>query len=123
MPAESFDWVVPVPMHWTRRWLRGYDQAELLAAALADRLELPFLKALRRTRRTRALASLGPKERAAQLEGAIATRAVLEDKRILLVDDVRTSGATLESCAAALRDGGARQLSCVVVAVTPANLA
>ncbi|MEM6794257.1 MAG: phosphoribosyltransferase family protein [Acidobacteriota bacterium] len=113
------DCVVPVPLHWTRRLTRGYDQADLIAGALADRIDLPRVRALRRTRRTSAQ-SLGDRaERSRNLRGAFSCRRSLEGRTVLLVDDVLTTGATLTAAARALRQGGAGRVLAATVARTP----
>lgn len=102
--------VVPVPLHEKRLRLRGYNQSELLARELARYFGWPVaVEALRRIRETQAMHSLSAKERAENLAGAIRAGAgakALAGKRILLVDDIITSGATLRCCAAALREAG-----------------
>lgn len=101
------DAVVPVPLHWTRRWRRGYNQAEVIAEGVASALPGARLcpELLRRVGRTRSQARLsGAAERSANMRGAF--RAGMVDQRpghILLVDDVFTTGATLGECHAALR--------------------
>ena len=106
------DLVIPVPLHWTRRWRRGYNQAALIAREVARVLGVPCAeRALSRRRRTRSQARLaGRTERAANVEGAFAPgrrrsgRADLSAARhILLLDDVFTTGATLAACHDALR--------------------
>jgi ComF family protein len=115
---RDIDLVVPVPMTPWRRWLRGFNQADDLAA----RLDLPRRRALARWRPRRAQAMLHVSERRVNLEGAIAVprwhRRALEGRRVLLVDDVVTTGATLDACAAALRDAGAAHVSAVTIART-----
>jgi ComF family protein len=118
---DGFDAVVPVPLHW-RRWLaRGYNQAERIARPLAGRLGLPLLPALRRSRPTRAQTSLGRTGRAANLRGAfrVPRPERVRGLRLLLVDDVATTGATLDAAAAALLRAGADGVTAVVVGRTP----
>ena len=100
-------------MRW-RLFRRGFNQAALLARALQRTSGRPVcLDMLRRTRRTRVLGMLSAAERAAELGGAISVRpsraAMPRGKRILLVDDVLTTGATMGACAQALLDAGAAQ--------------
>jgi len=111
VPAGAgFDLVTAVPLHRARRRERGYNQAEALAAALADRVGVPLLAdALERARATRPQARLGPAARRANLAGAFRARHPrrIEGRRLLIVDDVLTTGATLEACADAALAAGA----------------
>ena len=105
-PAH-IDCVTPVPMHVRRAHRRGVDHALLLARAVAARLELPVTQALIRTRNTRQQARLSDAERMHNLDGAFAAGPEVAGKRVLLVDDVCTTGATANACAAALLQAGA----------------
>ncbi|MEM8997489.1 MAG: ComF family protein [Acidobacteriota bacterium] len=116
--GPRFDAVVPVPLHWSRRIRRGYDQTTLLAAALARGLDLPVLPALRRVRATRAQSRRGRGERRRNLDAAFRVRRPVAGLRLLLVDDVVTTGATLESAASILAVAGA-SVDAAVVARTP----
>ena len=118
----GFDAVVPVPLHWRRRLARGYNQAEQIGKPLARLLGLPLLPALRRSRSTPPQTSLGKAERLANLRRAFWTPHPrrLHQLRLLLVDDVATTGATLDAAAAALRRAGASGVTAVVAARTPA---
>ncbi|MEX2247134.1 MAG: phosphoribosyltransferase family protein [Dehalococcoidia bacterium] len=114
LPAA--DIVVPVPLHRSRERSRGYNQASLLAKALATHAGLPFEPgAARRVRATAPLAkTMRREERRAIVERAFAAReARVEGRRVVLVDDVVTTGATLDACAAALRQAGAMEVRCV----------
>lgn len=109
------DLVMATPLHTARRRERGYDQATLLARTIARELHLGFDdKALRRVRRTRQQVSLGPDERRSNMLGAFEAVHQLPGASVLLVDDVYTTGATLEAAAAALLEGGARSVVGVV---------
>jgi ComF family protein len=113
----DFDAVVPVPMSRAKLRRRGYNQAELLARALARRLDLrcdTTLLAKRLERRTQS--RLDRAERAANVRGAFTASQRSASKSILLVDDVCTTGETLRACAAALLDAGAARVCAVVVA-------
>jgi ComF family protein len=109
--------VVPVPLHWWRRWTRGYNQSETLARALAARLRLPCRPGwLRRVRFTPQQTRQSPADRRTNVRGAFRARAGarLKGRTVLLVDDVLTTGSTCSEAARALRDAGAAR---VVVAV------
>ena len=112
------DIVVPVPMSLSRRAERGYNQAALLARPIALSFGLEYRsRALRKTRETRSQVGLSLGERQANVRGAFeADRRVVSGKQILVVDDVTTSGATLNACARALRVAGAREIYCLTLA-------
>lgn len=107
--------LVPVPLHPARRRRRGFNQAELLARSLSQRLGLPLYCCL--TRRGSASRQLGA-GRAVRLAPARIEVSVRSPApaRAVLVDDVHTTGATLDACARALRAGGARQVRCLTYA-------
>jgi ComF family protein len=116
----DFDGVVAVPLHWRRRLARGYNQAERIAHPLAGRLGLPLLPALRRTRPTPPQTSLGKAGRLANLRQAfrVPRPGRVRGLRLLLVDDVATTGATLDAAAAALKRAGAGGVTAVVAGRT-----
>lgn len=101
--STSFDVVVPVPLARGRLAERGFNQSELLASQLPD-LHLDLLK---RTRETRPQVSLDAGERRANLSGAFWASPQVQGLRVLLVDDVVTTGATAEACGIALAAAGA----------------
>lgn len=111
VPAEwGIVAVVPVPLHRTRQRQRGYNQAELLARALAAELGVPCLNLLERTRATSQQAKLHGAERAKNVAGAFAVRGSLPNGPILLIDDVLTTAATLRACRDALEAAGVRDI-------------
>ncbi len=124
------DLLVPVPLHRSRLLSRRYNQSVLLARAI--RRTLPesrrpalLVDGLRRIRRTRKLAHRSAAERSREMEAAIvaspARRVALAGKRVVLIDDVLTTGATARSCAIALRQGGASWVGLLVAARTRAG--
>ena len=108
-PDWRLDALVPVPLHWRRRWRRSFDQAELLARDVSRRTGLPVVRALRRARYTRAQVGLDRRERAENLRAAFALEAgaFVGGMRVALIDDVRTTGATLVAAAGPLHQAGA----------------
>lgn len=120
--AVPADWpvvgVVPVPLHPARERERGFNQAGLLAAALADALDVPYAPAaLRRERRTQQQAKLRGEERRQNVAGAFSADASqLSEGAILLVDDVLTTGNTLLACREALRAQGVTEFYYAVAA-------
>ena len=107
--------VAPVPLHRWRIWKRGYNQAALIASALARRSALePRLDLIERVKATPPLKGKGPKERRDAVRGAFRVAArhevELRGRPVLLVDDVYTSGATANACARVLRRAGAAKV-------------
>jgi competence protein ComFC len=114
-----FDVVVPVPLHRERHRERGYNQAELIAKPLARKLGLPCRAVLLvRTKPRPDKQVLSLEERWDSVRGAFATRpgSKVDNLRVLLVDDVMTTGATLDACAKALRGAGAKSVIGLTVA-------
>lgn len=109
----------PVPLHWTRTFWRGFNQAELLAEVVAQKSgQLPVSNLLRRTRPTGHQARRGRSERLTALHGAFRyADPGPPPARVILVDDICTSGATLESCAAALKAAGVQKIDALVLAM------
>jgi ComF family protein len=114
-PGAPPDVVTWVPLARARLASRGYDQARALARAAARHLELPAVPLLRRVRESAPQAKRGAGERRAALAGAFATTRS-PPERVLLVDDVLTTGATVAACADALRASGTREVGVLVAA-------
>ena len=104
---SDVDTVIPVPLHWSRKWSRGYNQAEIIARELARGLGAELNPgALVRNRRTSTQTRLSLEEKASNVSGAFSLRRGIdlsEYSHILLVDDVFTTGATLYSCYKTMR--------------------
>jgi ComF family protein len=107
-----------VPLHWRRRLQRGFNQSALLAGAVARRYGIPVRSALRRTRATPTQAGLTHAGRRSNVAGAfrVARPETVAGRRVLLVDDVMTTGATASACAAALKRAGARYVALLTLA-------
>jgi len=115
---DRFDAVTPMPLHWRRRFQRGFNQAAILAKDVARRRSIPLLHAVRRVRATRTQTGLTNAKRRENVSGAFrAGRGrPLAGLRILLVDDVMTTGATGSACAFALKRAGAKSVTLVTLA-------
>ena len=115
---EEVDCIVPVPLHWRREYQRGFNQAREIARPLGP----PVVEALRRQRATRAQVELAADRRRANVSGAFAARQswfrgpAIRGKRVLLIDDVSTTGATLEACAQVLKESGASEVYALTAA-------
>lgn len=119
LPREkSFDVIVPMPMHWRRRWSRGFNQANLLAGVLSRRIGIPLCRAVRRAKATPPQVGLTAAQRRANVSGAfdVARPEQIRARRILLIDDVFTTGATAGACARALKRAGAAYVAVLTVA-------
>ncbi len=137
---ERFDAIVPMPLHWRRRWERGFNQSQLLAREISRRWNVPVVKAIRRVKATSPQAGLTNSKRRLNMSGAfsagpsplvkflsgrfafvkrlIRKSAPLKGARVLLIDDVLTTGATAAACARALKRAGARHVTLAAVART-----
>jgi ComF family protein len=120
---DTYDAVVPVPLHWRRRWQRGFNQAAHLGKGIAKRRGLRFLRSLVRTRWTGTQTSLTNTGRRANASGAFRVRGNVQGLRILLVDDVMTTGATASACANILKRAGAKSVTLLTLARVDRRLA
>jgi len=116
--SPAFDALVPVPLHPTRQRERTFNQAEAIARELSRRAKVPMWRALRRTRYTTTQTRLDREERMENLHGAFRVRqpSLVLDRHLILVDDVFTTGSTVEECARALRAAGAASVRALTVA-------
>lgn len=115
-PTEPL--ICPVPMHLYRRWWRGFNQAQLIADAIADKTGWPIVPALNRKSYTEPQTTVKPERRYANIRDSFALRPIdLTGHTVWLIDDVRTSGATLRACTRLLRQAGAERVNVAVIAV------
>jgi ComF family protein len=119
-PLESATRIVPVPLHPERQRERGFNQATMLGSALARLAGLPFdeWSVIRTTHTTRHRTGMDARARRESVEGAFEVRhpRLVENERLLLIDDVYTTGATVSSCAYALKQAGAQEVFVLTVA-------
>ncbi len=119
----DIDTVLPVPLHWWRKWRRGYNQAEVIAAELAKALHAQLRPGdLIRVRRTRSQTRLDAEARMKNVQGVFALRHAFPARHVLLVDDTFTTGATLAACYNAVRSalGPSVRISIATLAVVRA---
>ena len=119
---NEIDHIVPVPLHWKKRFIRGYNQAHIIASVL-DGAKSKINTDLVRIKNTQAQFLLTPFKRKKNVEGAFTVRKDHDftGKRICLVDDIKTTGATLNECSRILKDAGAQQVYALVLAVAGQN--
>ncbi len=112
------DVIIPVPLHKRRLWERGYNQSALLAERLGTALQVPVLhNVLYRNRYTMSQTRLDAQARSRNVAGAFScSGSGVHNNRVLLIDDVCTTGATLNACGLALRKGGAQSIWALTVA-------
>jgi ComF family protein len=114
----NFDHVMAMPMHWRKRWERGFNQADLLGSPVAKRFGLKLAGNLYRQRYTKSQAGLDEQGRQKNLKKSFSVRRPdqITGKRILLIDDVFTTGATLRAAARMLKEAGAAHVSVLTLA-------
>ncbi|MBO7384947.1 MAG: ComF family protein [Clostridia bacterium] len=119
LPMDGWDALVPVPLHARRQRVRGANQAMLLCERIARDREMPVLEALQRITYTDAQSSLNREKRLRNIKNAfrLAEGAEVRGKALLIVDDVRTTGATARECARVLRRGGAKKVGLLTAAI------
>lgn len=121
--ADRPDLLVPAPIHWFKRWQRGFNQTELLARQLGSALHLPVVHALRQTRFHPSQKSLGRGERQRNLRRSLALvareKARLRDAHVAVVDDVVTTTATARALSELLLKAGAKRVDIWALARTP----
>jgi len=117
---DDADVLVPVPLHWRRGWSRRFNQSGALAKIIEKQTGVPVAGALRRVKPTLQQVGLSKSERARNVQGAFTVphekRAAIEGRHVVLIDDVLTSGATVDACARALLQARAGQVDVLVFA-------
>lgn len=118
MTTTPIDALIPVPLHATRQRERGYNQAQLLAELIAADYHFPLLHSLRRARYTQKQTSFDRAQRMENLHDAfvVSDNTSVKNKNLVLVDDVLTTGSTLNECARVLRQAGAASVRAICVA-------
>ncbi len=116
----SYDWLVPIPLHWTRQRWRGFNQSRELARCISRRSGIPVLPAgdFKRVRKTTPQVQLSAASRASNIKGAFHVKHdnYIRGMRLALVDDVLTTGSTAKECARTLRRAGAVDVGLIVMA-------
>ncbi len=121
MDAPRPDVITYVPMHFIRLGQRGYNQAKLIAEALGEMLHIPVLKTLRKIKNTMPQSKRNGRDRLYALEGAFVPYKPegFRGKTVLLIDDVITTGTSINTCAKELRKAGAKEIQVAAAAATP----
>ena len=112
----DIDALLPVPLHWRRKWWRGFNQAHEIARPVARQLGVPLIDCVRRARATRPQSGLSAGERQRNVQGAFVVRGHCRARHVLIVDDVITTGVTIAQLARAVLDSGADRVSALAVA-------
>lgn len=119
---ENVDIVVPVPLHIDREKKRGYNQAELLAKYISKKLNLKLnTKNLKRISHTNEQNQLNRNERIENISGVFGLKEknMFMQKKILLIDDIYTTGSTIDECSRLMLENGTREVFAATIAVTP----
>lgn len=115
---ESFDFIIPVPIHWITHLRRGYNHSEFLAGYMSKKLNIPVLSALKKIKRGKPQKGLNRKDRLKNIRGTFSLRKNVKDAKILLIDDIYTTGTTLHEASRILKRGGAKTVAGLTIAMT-----
>lgn len=119
---SAADCIIPMPLHRRRLQERSFNQSAEIAKVVSEQLHIPLaLQACARIKSTPPQASLPYKQRIRNMQGAFECRAALKDMRVILLDDVMTTGASLDALAKTVKDAGASHVECWVIARTIAE--
>lgn len=113
---NDIDAILPVPLHWRRKWYRGFNQAVEIARPVSQQLGLPLVRNVRRRRATQFQSGLTARQREENLRAAFRVHGALPFHHVLLVDDVITTGATLRQLARVVLRAGADRVSALAIA-------
>lgn len=113
---DDIDAVLPVPLHWRRQWWRGFNQAFELGRPVAKRLGVPVIGGVSRCRATPPQSGLSARRRAENLRAAFVARRPISCRHVLIVDDVITTGTTVQQLAKVVLRAGAGKVSALAVA-------
>ena len=125
LKINDFDLVLPVPLYRSKRKEREFNQAEVFARMIAEHYSLPLAQEnLLRIRDTRTMSGLNPEERRRNVKGAFSVKRQEEvkNKRILLIDDICTTGATVDECSKVLLTAGVKEVTVLTLARTPSKI-
>jgi len=112
--------IIPVPLFWTKFLKRGYNQAALLAKTISRECNMEYADILKRIKDTKTQTRLSTEARRKNVYGAFMLKSgEVEGKNVLLIDDVMTTGATINECARVLKQAGAKEVYSCVAAITP----
>lgn len=111
--SVKFDGICAVPSYWSKKFYKGYNHSEILARKIADNLNVDYMDNLYKKRKTKVQHKLKANERYDNVKNAFACRPFYNCKNILLVDDIKTTGATLDECSRQIMFAGAENVYCV----------
>ena len=119
---DQIEIIVPTPIHWTRKWFRGFNQSELIATTIKTMLKRDIqIGQLKRQKRTKKLKKLDKDARKLMLKDAIIItqeeRSNIENKVVLVIDDIYTTGTTVNTCSKVLYEAGAEAIYCITFAM------
>lgn len=116
MDIKNYDFMTCVPLHKQKRRIRGYNQSELLAKIISKNIGIEYIDALYKVVNTKQQSSLSAKEREKNIKNAFKADSNVKNKNILLVDDILTTGYTINECARVLKKAGAKRVDFIVLA-------
>lgn len=117
----NFDGVCAVPSHWTKKFYKGYNQSEILARQISKRISASYFTNLYKCKKTQVQHTLKRQERFENVRNAYACKPFENCKNILLIDDIKSTGATLDECSRQLMFAGAENVYCAVAILNSAN--